>query len=51
MKIPERYASYPLFRKRFEALPPEYQELLLRRLARAEALRREKFPQYFRDKD
>ena len=32
-----------------EPLPPEYQETLRRWLARAEAERRRKFPQFYKD--
>ena len=30
-------------------LPPEYEEILRRRLAEAEAMRRRKFPQFYKD--
>ena len=30
-------------------LPPEYEEILRRRLAQAEAIRRQRFPQYYKD--
>ena len=37
------------YRSRIVKLPPEYEEILRRRLARAEAIRREKFPEYYKD--